>query len=136
MLGTCRPKRAGATWARRVTPPTEPTLGDQVQALRALEGAARRRAESTFMLRACGFVMRCCSWFFGDDLDRDDVIAEAQAALWQAVLDWQPDGGAPFDTFARWRLRTALRGLLRRSRLVRSFGSECFVGLDDEEAAS
>ena len=88
------------------------------------------------MLRARGFVMSCCAWFLGDDLDREDVVAEAQAALWGAVVDWKPDGGAPFDTFARWRLRTALRGLLRRSRMVRGFGHDAFVSLDDEEAAS
>lgn len=95
--------------------------------LRTVESTARRpaveRARARFLKESEWFLWKCVSWFRGDDVDDDDLMQTAAAAFWQACCDWQP-GRAPLLSFARWRLRTALRSHLRSSRIVRGCDSD------------
>ena len=120
---------------RRAAPRPKVTLGDKVLALRQLRGGARARAEAQFLKDAEPFIRRCAAWYFGPDLDHDDVMATARLAVWSCVLDWDERLGAPFDTWARWKVRTELGKLLRGSRMVRGRAPEDFVAEADEVAA-
>lgn len=123
---------------RRLKAPTEPTLSEKLLAIREIGYRVPTRAELTkrdlalggFFQTAKGFLHKCASWFIGDDMPREDVLQEARLAMWGAMLDWDPER-APFDTHARWRIRTALGSMLRASRLVRGKKPDYFVGTED-----
>lgn len=123
---------------RRLKAPTEPTLSEKLQAIREIGHRVPTRAQLAqrdlalggFFQTAKGFLHKCASWFIGDDMPREDVLQEARLAMWGAMLDWDPER-APFDTHARWRIRTALGGMLRASRLVRGKKPDYFVGTED-----
>lgn len=109
--------------ARRRRSRWQVMLGEKVAAFK------RGQLDEAKLLRSGRpFVVSICRWYFGDDLDGDDVVQTGTAAFWGAVIDWDPKG-APFDTFARWRVRGALAKLLRGSCQVR--GSKQYSGLDD-----
>lgn len=120
---------------RRAAPRPRLTLGDKVLALRQLRGGARARAEAQFLQDAEPFVRRCAAWYRGPDLDEDDLMATARLAVWSCVVDWDERRGAPFDTWARWKVRTELGRLLRGSRLVRGRAIEDFIREAEEHAA-
>lgn len=135
-----RPNPVPAIKLRRPAPRPKVTLGDKVTALRQLDGSARARAEAQFLLDAEPFMRRCASWYRGDDIDDDDLMSTARLAVWSAVVDWDA-ARAPFDTHARWRIRTELGKLLRGSRIVRGAGKDAGVPFEDsvrvgEEIAS
>lgn len=100
--------------------------------LRELEGTAPKRtvekARAKFLSDSEWFMRKCVEWFKGDDVDEEDLMQTATAAFWIACVDWEP-GRAPLLTFARWRVRTALRSVLRCSRIVRG-ASRDVVQLD------
>lgn len=121
---------------RRPAPRPAQTLGDKVLALRQLTGSARTRAEAQFLKDAEPFIRSCAAWYFGPDLDHDDVMATARLAVWSCVLDWDAALGSPFDTWCRWRIRTELGKLLRGSRLVRGNQPEDFDAANDEAIAA
>lgn len=125
-----------ATKLRRPGPRPAITLGDKVLQLRQLSGTARARAEAQFLKDAEPFIRRCAAWYFGNDLDEDDVIVAAQLAVWSCVLDWDEALGAPFDTWARWKIRTDLGRMLRGSRIVRGFGKHAAVSFEDTVTTS
>jgi hypothetical protein len=96
---------------------------------------------------AQGFTLSCARWYFGDDLDREDVIITAQGALWEAICDWVTEaehlaakvkdptlgGWAPFDTHARWKIRGALSKMLRGSKLIRGRKADRFEDIDSND---
>lgn len=118
---------------RKSPAPIAPTLSDKLLAIRRIgwmvpspsELRLRDRKYGDFFNTARGFVVKCARWFYGDDLPIEDVLQEAHLAMWRAMLDWD-EARAPFDTHARWRIRTALGGMLRASRLVRGKKPESF----------
>ena len=125
-----KPKRKGE--------PKEPTLGEKLTLIRAITDIkARNKALSNFVLIAQGFTLSCARWYFGDDLDREDVIITAQGALWEAICDWdatpRADGWAPFDTHARWKIRGALSKMLRGSKLIRGRKADRFEDIDSND---
>lgn len=108
-------------------------------ALRQLEATAPRRtverARAKFLEDSAWFLRKCVAWFRGDDVDGDDLVQTATMAFWGACSDWQV-GRAPLLTFARWRIRTALRGVLRASRIVRGARRDALaLDLDDAFAS-
>jgi RNA polymerase sigma factor (sigma-70 family) len=48
--------------------------------------------------------------------DYDDLMQEGRIALFFALRDWRPEGGASFGTFAYARVMFAMRSLRQRSR--------------------
>jgi hypothetical protein len=95
----------------------------QILTLRDAEAAGRRREaevlKSKLITSSRGFIIKMARRYYGDDIDRDDVDATATMAFWRAVTTWQPDGGSPFDTWARWGMRQELQKMVRASRMIR-----------------
>jgi len=79
----------------------------------------KAQAEARFFEGTRAFLHKQIRRFEGDDVDSDDLFSEAQQAAWSAALRWRPDGGAPFDTWARYAIRGALQKTLLRSRVVK-----------------
>lgn len=109
-------------------------------ALRQLEATSPtrctvERARAKFLDESAWFLRKCVAWFRGDDVDGDDLEQTATIAYWSACKDWE-QGRSPLLTFARWRIRTALRGVLRASRIVRGACRDVLqldaVGFDDD----
>ena len=96
------------------------TLESKLLALRA---SPSKEAEAAFIVEARPFLRSVCRWYRGPDLADEDLEAEAELALVEAMREWKP-GGRPFDTFARWGVRFALAKLLRSSRMIRGRGRE------------
>jgi DNA-directed RNA polymerase specialized sigma24 family protein len=96
------------------------TLESKLLALRA---SPSKEAEAAFIIEARPFLRSVCRWYRGPDLADEDLEAEAELALVEAMREWKP-GGRPFDTFARWGVRFALAKLLRSSRMIRGRGRE------------
>jgi DNA-directed RNA polymerase specialized sigma24 family protein len=88
-----------------------------------LRAAPSKEAEAAFIVEARPFLRSVCRWYRGPDLADEDLEAEAELALVEAMREWKP-GGRPFDTFARWGVRFALAKLLRSSRMIRGRGRE------------
>ena len=122
-----KPRRdADGVWRRRSSAVPAVTLESKLIALRAAtaEGSRERsRAEAAFIVEARPFLRSVCRWYRGPDLADEDLEAEAELALVEAMREWKP-GGRPFDTFARWGVRFALAKLLRSSRMIRGRGRE------------
>ena len=117
----CAPKRGeGGVWRRRSSAAPAVTLESKLLALRA---APSKEAEAAFIVEARPFLRSVCRWYRGPDLADEDLEAEAELALVEAMREWKP-GGRPFDTFARWGVRFALAKLLRSSRMIRGRGRE------------
>lgn len=108
---------------RTVTDPAKCVFVLQILAIREAEAAGRRREaevlKSKLLTMSRGFIRRTASKFYGDDIEQDDVDATATMAYWRAVTTWQPTGGSPFDTWARWGMRMELQKLVRASRMIR-----------------
>lgn len=124
---------------------TRPLTGNaaveqRLLALRQLEATSPtrtvERARAKFLKDSEWFTRKCVAWWQGDDVDPDDLMQTATVAFWIACAEWE-QGRAPLLTFARWRIRTALRGVLRASRIVRGANrdvvqlDECGGDLDD-----
>lgn len=122
-----KPRRdADGIWRRRSSAAPAVTLESKLCALReaTAEGSRERlRAEAEFIVEARPFLRSVCRWYRGPDLADEDLEAEAELALVEAMREWKP-GGRPFDTFARWGVRFALAKLLRSSRMIRGRGRE------------
>ena len=117
----CAPKRGeGGVWRRRSSAAPAVTLESKLLALRA---SPSKEAEAAFIVEARPFLRSVCRWYRGPDLADEDLEAEAELALVEAMREWKP-GGRPFDTFARWGVRFALAKLLRSSRMIRGRGRE------------
>ena len=104
---------------RRIAAAPCVTLESKLLALRA---SPSKEAEAAFIVEARPFCGRCAGGI-GADLADEDLEAEAELALVEAMREWKP-GGRPFDTFARWGVRFALAKLLRSSRMIRGRGRE------------
>lgn len=115
---------SAATHKRRTTiDPAMCVWRRQIVAIREAEAAGRRREAETLknqlIASSRGFIRKAAQKFYGDDVEQDDVDATAMMAFWRAVTTWQPDGGSPFDTWARWGMRMALQKMIRSSRMIR-----------------
>ena len=123
----CSPKRGeGGVWQRRSGEAPAVTLESKLRALRetTAEGSRERgRAEAAFVVDARPFLLSICRWYRGPDLPDEDLMAEAELALVEAMREWKP-GGRPFDTYARWGVRFALAKMLRASRMIRGRGRD------------
>lgn len=116
-----KPRRdADGIWRRRSSAAPAVTLESKLLALRA---SPSKEAEAAFIVEARPFLRSVCRWYRGPDLADEDLEAEAELALVEAMREWKP-GGRPFDTFARWGVRFALAKLLRSSRMIRGRGRE------------
>lgn len=104
------------------------SLEAQIHALRRLTGPARRRAEEDFIRAVEPLIIKESRPFLGPDLETDDILAEARAAIWLGLLKWRP-GGRAFPHFARQGIRNALQKHLRGSRIVRGAGKFARVAL-------
>lgn len=108
---------------RTVTDPAKCVFVLQILAIREAEAAGRRMVAETLKAKLLtmsrGFIRRAASKYYGSDVEQDDVDATATMAYWRAVTTWQPDGGSPFDTWARWGMRMELQKMLRSSRMIR-----------------
>jgi hypothetical protein len=122
-----KPKRgADGVWRRRTSAAPAVTLESKLRALRetTAEGSRERgRAEAAFVVEARPFLLTICRWYRGPDLPDEDLRAEAELALVEAMREWKP-GGRPFDTYARWGVRFALARMLRASRMIRGRGRD------------
>ncbi len=115
---------SAATHKRRTTiDPAMCVWRRQIVAIREAETAGRRREAETLknqlIASSRGFIRKMAAKYYGDDVDQEDVDATAMLAFWRAVTTWQPDGGSPFDTWARWGMRMELQKMLRGSRMIR-----------------
>lgn len=108
---------------RTVTDPAKCVFVLQILAIREAEAAGKRMVAETLKAKLLtmsrGFIRRTASKFYGDDVEQEDADATAMMAFWRAVTTWQPDGGSPFDTWARWGMRMELQKMLRASRMIR-----------------
>lgn len=118
--------------ATKPRPYLKPTMGDRVLVIRQLTGEARRRAEAAFLKKSEGFVARAASWYIGDDLSREDVMASAHLGFAEALADWDPARGL-FHVHVKWRMRGAMAKLLRSSRLIRGCDRHAVQQLDDAD---
>jgi len=86
-----------------------------------LRAALRVKAqtEARFFDGTRAFICKQVRRYEGEDIDSDDLLAEARQAVWIAALRWRPNGGAPFDTWARYAIRGALQKAVQRSRTVK-----------------
>lgn len=91
----------------------------EVLRLQQLRGIERDRAAAAFLQSMGRFVEARVGWFLGDDVDRDDLVAAAQAAPWRAMVSWRPGGGRSFLSWARWGIRSALSTHVHLDRPVR-----------------
>jgi hypothetical protein len=107
-------------------------MGDRVLAIRQLTGEPRRRAEAAFLKKSEGFIARAASWYIGDDLSREEVMAAAHLGLAEALVDWDPARGM-FHVLVKWRMRGAMAKLLRSSRLIRGCDRHAVQHLDDAD---
>lgn len=99
------------------------------------QGREREAAAATFLRSMRRFLEARVGWFVGDDVERDDLRAVAQVALWRAVETWRPDGGRSFLTFARWGVRNALELHVNADRQVRCGRRLSTVSIDDNDNA-
>lgn len=118
--------------ATKPRPYTKPTMSSHVLAIRQLTGEARRRAEAAFLKKSEGFVARAASWYIGDDLSREEVMAAAGLGFAEALADWDPARGM-FHVHVKWRMRGAMAKLLRSSRLIRGCDRHAVQQLDDAD---
>lgn len=73
------------------------------------------------------------------EIDRDEVYAEARAALWLAFLKWDPARGLRFRSYASWKVGNLLTDWIRSQR-GRTYGDDhrglkphaSAVSLDDD----
>ena len=98
-------------------------------------GRERDAAAATFLRSMSRFLEARVRWFVGDDVERDDLSAVAQAALWRAVESWRPAGGRRFLSFARWGVRNALELHVNADRQVRCGRRLSTVSIDDHDDA-
>ncbi len=125
---------------RTVVDPAMCVWRQQILAIREAEAAGKRMVaevlKGKLITSSRGFIRKMAMRFYGDDLDQDDVDATAMMAFWRAVTTWQPDGGSPFDTWARWGMRMELQKMLRASRMIRGQKQErvSLASLDADEA--
>jgi DNA-directed RNA polymerase sigma subunit (sigma70/sigma32) len=108
---------------RTVTDPAKCVFVQQILAIRAAEAEGKRSHAETLKNKLIsssrGFIRKMAMKYYGDDVDQDDVDATATMAFWRAVTTWQPAGGSPFDTWARWGMRQELQKMVRASRMIR-----------------
>ena len=136
---------SAATHKRRTAiDPAKCVWRRQIVAIREAEAAGRRREAETLknqlIASSRGFIRKAAQKFYGDDVDQEDVDATAMLAFWRAVTTWLPDGGSPFDTWARWGMRMELQKMLRGSRMSRGQKQErvslaSLEGVDIDETA-
>ena len=123
---TANPRKtvSAATYKRRTTiDPAKCVLQQRIIAIREAEAAGRRREAETLknqlITSSRGFIRKAAQKFYGDDVEQEDVDATALLGFWRAVTTWLPDGGSPFDTWARWGMRLALQKMIRGTRMIR-----------------
>ena len=98
------------TWRCKVCRSTLVSLGDVPDA----DGFASSIAETWLRRQAiptAGFV------------DREEVHAEARAALWAAFTKWDPLRGLPFRSYAAWKTASLLTDWIREQR-GRTYGDD------------
>lgn len=116
--------RKAATHKRRTTiDPVMCVWRQRIIAIREAEAAGQKREAETLknqlIMSSRGFIRKAAQKFYGDDVDQEDVDATAMLGFWRAVTTWLPDGGSPFDTWARWGMRMALQKMIRGTRMIR-----------------
>lgn len=120
---TTNPRKTAAHQRRTTIDPVMCVWRRQIVAIREAEAAGRLREAETLknqlIASSRGFIRKTAKKYYGADVDQDDVDATAMLAFWRAVTTWQPDGGSPFDTWARWGMRMELQKMLRGSRMIR-----------------
>ncbi len=108
---------------RTSTDPTKCLFVAQIMAIRQAEASGQRREaealKNKLINASRGFIRKMSCRYYGSDVDQEDVDATAMLAFWRAVTTWQPDGGSPFDTWARWGMRMELQKMVRASRMIR-----------------
>jgi RNA polymerase sigma factor (sigma-70 family) len=104
--------------------------------LQRLVGAEREAAWAAWLRGMGRFVEARIAWYLGDDVDADELRQVAAAALWRAAIEWRPEGGRRFLSFARWGLRHALDTHVHHDRQVRSGRRLEGFSLDDEGEAA
>ena len=115
---------SAATHKRRTAiDPVKCIWGQQIVAIRQAEAAGQKREAETLknqlITSSRGFIRKAAQKFYGDDVEQEDVDATAMLGFWRAVTTWLPDGGSPFDTWARWGMRMALQKMIRGTRMIR-----------------
>jgi len=87
----------------------------------ALEQARRDgRARERFVAEHLAMVRALAARYRGLGIPVDDLVQEGSIGLLDAIETYDAERGVAFDTFARFRIRCAIRdALTRTSRLVR-----------------
>lgn len=123
---TANPRKTVATATHKRRTAINPAMcvwRQRIIAIREAEAAGRRREAETLknqlITSSRGFIRKAAQKFYGGDVEQEDADATAMLAFWRAVTTWQPDGGSPFDTWARWGMRMELQKMVRASRMIR-----------------
>jgi RNA polymerase primary sigma factor len=75
---------------------------------------------TTLLLEHLPLVRRIAARYRGFGLPYDDLVQEGSLGLLDAIDHYDPERGVDFDTYARFRIRRAIRNALtERARLVR-----------------
>lgn len=120
------PRKTVATAAhkrRTAIDPAKCVWRQRIIAIREAEAAGQKREAETLknqlITSSRGFIRKAAQKFYGGDVEQEDVDATAMLGFWRAVTTWLPDGGSPFDTWARWGMRLALQKMIRGTRMIR-----------------
>ena len=123
---TANPRKTVATATHKRRTAINPAMcvwRQRIIAIREAEAAGQKRKAETLknqlITSSRGFIRKAAQKFYGGDVAREDVDATAMLGFWRAVTTWLPDGGSPFDTWARWGMRLALQKMIRGTRMIR-----------------
>lgn len=95
---------------------------DLVRRRRLLRAAQRgdRAAREQLATAQLGLVRSIASHYRDFGLPFDDLVQEGAIGLLDAIDNYDPDRGSSFETFARFRIRRAIRNALtEKARLIR-----------------
>src|SRR6266568_1809343 len=82
--------------------------------------AATRRARDAFVAEHLGLVRSVAAHYRNLGLPFDDLVQEGSIGLLEAIDCYDPTRGADFETYARFRVRRAIRNALtEKSRVIR-----------------
>src|SRR6266571_8655456 len=82
--------------------------------------AATRRARDAFVAEHLSLVRSVAAHYRNLGLPFDDLVQEGSIGLLEAIDCYDPTGGADFETYARFRVRRAIRNALtEKSRVIR-----------------
>ncbi len=118
MSGIAREEEAGST--RHVV--AAPAAPDPVRTERLLRAARRgnRRAREQLVRSRLGLVRAIAARYRNLGLPLDDLVQEGSLGLLEAIDHYDPDRGADLDSYARFRIRRAIRkALSEHARLIR-----------------